>query len=274
MQPTVWVIIAIACYLAAFGLEVVGLKRRFEGRRIAVAALTLAGFVAQSIVLTTSFSTEPVPLASPAEWLFVAAWALVIVNLAAKLYLPQTPSGIVLLPVALGLVAASLAASHQPFAPERTFYFWGVAHGVLLLLGTVSMCVGFLAGLLYLWQSYALKRAKSAAAGWRLPSLEWLERINSRSLAVSTVLILLGFASGVVLSVLKQRHDSTLDYWSDPVVQSSAAMLLWLVAAEAFRLIYPAARQGRKVAYLTLASFAFVVLVVLVLTLVESGHGF
>jgi hypothetical protein len=50
-------------------------------------------------------------------------------------------------------------------------------------------------------------------------------------------------------------------------------MLLWLVAAEAFRLVYPAARRGRKVAYLTLASFAFVVITVLVLTLVESGHG-
>jgi hypothetical protein len=92
-------------------------------------------------------------------------------------------------------------------------------------------------------------------------------------LAVSTVLILLGFASGLVLSGLKLRHDSSLNLWSDPVVQSSAAMLLWLFAAEAFRVVYPAARQGRKVAYLTLASFAFVVITVLVLALVKSGHG-
>jgi hypothetical protein len=37
--------------------------------------------------------------------------------------------------------------------------------------------------------------------------------------------------------------------------------------------VYPAARQGRKVAYLTLASFVFVVITVLALTLVKSGHG-
>jgi hypothetical protein len=92
-------------------------------------------------------------------------------------------------------------------------------------------------------------------------------------LAMSTVLILLGFASGLVLSALNQRHDSSIRLWLDPVVQSSAAMLLWLFAAEAFRLVYPAARQGRKVAYLTLASFAFVVITVLVLALVDSGHG-
>ena len=61
----------------------------------------------------------------------------------------------------LGLVAASQVASHQPFAPDRTFYFWGLAHGLLLLLGTVTMCIGFLAGVMYLVQSYALKHAQS-----------------------------------------------------------------------------------------------------------------
>jgi hypothetical protein len=36
--------------------------------------------------------------------------------------------------------------------------------------------------------------------------------------------------------------------------------------------VYPAARRGQKVAYLTLASFAFVVITVLVLALIDSGH--
>jgi ABC-type uncharacterized transport system permease subunit len=257
----------------ALALELVGLKLCFSGRRAAMAAFALAGFVVHGLVLAGSFATEPVPLASPAEWLSVAAFALALVYLAAILYLPRSPSGVLLLPLVLGLVAASQVASHQPFAPDRTFYVWGLVHGLLLLFGTVAMCVGFLAGVMYLVQSYALKHAQSASSDWRLPSLEWLERVNARMLAVSTVLILLGFASGVVLSILNQRHDSSLLLWRDPVVQSSAAMLLWLFAAETFRLIYPAARRGRKVAYLTLASFAFVVITVLVLALVDSGHG-
>jgi ABC-type uncharacterized transport system permease subunit len=268
-----WMIVLVACYCAALALELIGLKSRFPGRRVAMAAFTLVGFIAHGIVLGSSFATEPVPLASAAEWLSVAAFALVLVYLAAILYLPRSPSGLLLLPLVLGLLAASHFASHQPFAPDRTFYFWGLAHGLLLLFGTVTMCIGFLAGVMYLAQSYALKHAQAASNAWRLPSLEWLERLNGRMLAVSTVLILLGFASGVVLSILKQRHDSSLNLWLDPVVQSSAAMLLWLFAAEAFRLVYPAARQGRKVAYLTLASFAFVVITVLVLAFVDSGHG-
>jgi len=269
MQSTALVGTCI-CYVAALGLEIVGAPARLAARRAGAAAL--AGWIMHSVMLAASFGTEPVPLASPSEWLLVAAWALALIYLATVLYLPQTPSGLVLLPVVLGLIAASQLASDEPFAPERTFYAWGLVHGMLLLGGTLSMCVGFLAGWLYLWQSYLVKRAR-IGGNWRLPSLEWLEQVNSRSLAISTVLILLGFVSGVVLSVLKQRHDAALNYWSDPIVQTSAAMLLWLVAAEAFRLVYPAARRGRKVAYLTLASFALVVITVLVLTLVESGHG-
>lgn len=268
-----WIVVLVACYGGALALELLGLKWRFPGRRVAMAGLALAGFIIHTIVLGGSFAHEPTPLSSPAEWLSVAAFALVLVYLAAILYLPRSPSGLLLLPLVLGLVAASQVASREPFAPDRTFYFWGLAHGMLLLLGTVTMCIGFLAGITYLAQSYALKHAHAASAGWRLPSLEWLEGVNGRMLAVSTVLILLGFASGVVLSILNQRHDASLLLWRDPVVQSSAAMLLWLVAAEAFRLVYPAARQGRKVAYLTLASFAFVLITVLVLALVDSGHG-
>ncbi len=241
-----WIIVVVACYGAALALELTGLKWRFPGRRVAMAACALVGFIVHGFALASSFSHEPTPLSSPAEWLSVAAFALVLVYLAAILYLPRSPSGLLLLPLVIALLAASQVASRQPFAPDRTFYFWGLTHGLLLLFGTVTMCVGFFAGVTYLVQSYALKHARSASAGRRLPSLEWLEGVNGRMLAVSTVLILLGFASGVVLSILNQRHDASLLLWRDPVVQSSAAMLLWLVAAEAFRLVYPAARRGRK----------------------------
>jgi ABC-type uncharacterized transport system permease subunit len=109
--------------------------------------------------------------------------------------------------------------------------------------------------------------------GLRLPSLEWLERVNSRTLAISTVLIALGFITGIVMSVVIHRGESAYVLWADPVVVSLAAMLVWLIAAEAFRLIYPAARQGRKVAYLTLASFVFLVIAIGSFTMLDNVHG-
>src|SRR5689334_21759135 len=116
---------------------------------------------------------------------------------------------------------------------------------------------------MYLLQSYALKNPRFANGRLRLRSLESLERLNSRSLGLSTLLIAIGVASGVALSLSAHHGGAAIALWSEPVVISSAAMLAWLVAAEIFRWVYPAARQGRKVAYLTLASFLFLMVTVI-----------
>ena len=49
--------------------------------------------------------------------------------------------------------------------------------------------------------------------------------------------------------------------WTDPVVLSSGALFAWVSAATVFESFYKPARQGKKVAYLTLASFVFLGLV-------------
>ena len=263
-----------ACYALGLGLELIGLKRRAVWHRAALIGVTAAGVLAHTLYLGyRSAQSSDLPASTAAEWLLLAAWVLAVLYLAALFYLPRTPTGLVLLPIVLGLVIGSRWASAQPLAPEGTFYVWNMFHGVVLLLGTVAVCIGFLAGLMYLVQSYALKHVRSPANGLRLPSLEWLERVNSRTLGLSAVLIALGFASGLVMSIAIHRSEAAYTLWTDPVVLSLAAMLIWLVAAEVFRLVYPAARRGRKVAYLTLASFVFLVIALASLMLLDTVHG-
>ncbi|MEX0585010.1 MAG: hypothetical protein WD176_00095, partial [Pirellulales bacterium] len=60
--------------------------------------------------------------------------------------------------------------------------------------------------------------------------------------------------------------------WTDPVVLSSSVLVGWMVAAWLFNHLYKPAQQGRKVAYLTVASFVFLV-IVLVSMLAPSKHG-
>jgi hypothetical protein len=263
-----------ACYAIAFALEVAGLKRRFAWHRAALLGITTAGFTAQTLFLANlAAAPKAAPLSSSAEWLLVAAWVLVLVYLGAIVNLPRAATGLILLPIILGLVGASWYANDQPLAPERASRFWGDLHGWLLLLGTVAVCVGFSAGVMYLLQAYWLKHRRPPSDELRLPSLEWLERINTGSLALSALLIGLGFLSGLILSTLKHRGESTYTLWSDPVVLSLAAMTLWLIVAELFRLVYPAARRGRKVAYLTLASFGFMLIVLTSLLLMDNVHS-
>jgi ABC-type uncharacterized transport system permease subunit len=269
--------ISIVCFAASYAialvLEVIGLRRRPVWMRLAVIASTVAGLAAHTLYLAYFAADASVLPMSAVEWVLMAAWVLAVVYVAALFYLPRTPTGVVLLPIILALIGGSLFADPAPLAAQRSFVLWGLFHGVVLLLGTVSVCIGFLAGLMYVVQSYALKHRRSPTNGLRLPSLEWLERINSRALGVSAVLIALGFASGLVMSLGLHRDEATYTLWNDPVVWTLAAMLLWLVAAEVFRLVYPAARRGRKVAYLTLASFVFLVIALASLMLVDSAHG-
>jgi ABC-type uncharacterized transport system permease subunit len=273
MPPGTLILCSAAAYAISLAVELLGLKRRFAWHRFTLCAVTMTAVLAHTVHLIKNATNNSALPISTADWLLWAAWLIAIVYFAALFYLPRSPTGVVLLPITLGLILSSHWASTEPLASGQSLHIWGMVHGLMLLAGTVTVCIGFLAGLMYLAQSYALKHARSSANGLRLPSLEWLERINSRTLIVSALLIALGFISGVVMSIAKHRGEATYALWTDPVVLSLAAMMLWLVAAEVFRLVYPAARQGRKVAYLTLASFVFLVIALTSFTLLDTVHG-
>lgn len=274
MLSDISIICFAACYAIALALELASLKVHFPWRRGWLLIVISAGLLAHSLHLwARAGESQATPLSSPAEWLLLAAGVLVLVYLGALVNIPRAASGVFLLPLVLGLIVASLVASNEAFAPEQASLFWRRLHGAVLLLGTVSVCVGFSAGLMYLIQSYWLKHRRAPDSELRLPSLEWLERTNTAALGVSTLLIGLGFVSGLILSRLRHRGEAGYELWSDPVVWSLAAMFVWLVTAEVFRLTYPAARRGRKVAYLTLASFGFLVIALAAFVFVDKVHA-
>ena len=69
----------------------------------------------------------------------------------------------------------------------------------------------------------------------------------------------IGFVSGLILNAINHRREVDALPWTDPVVWSSGLLLAWMLAAAVFSALYRPARQGRKIAYLTLASFMFLV---------------
>ena len=274
MPSGVSVICFAASYLAALLFEVVGLKVRFGWHRLVMLVFAVAGLVAHTWYLGSRAAASPqAPFATLFDWCLLAAWVLAVVYLLMVFYTPRSAVGLFVLPLTLVLIAAAQLASRAPFAAAETSRVWGMIHAGALLLGTVAVCIGFLAGLMYLIQSYRLKRSLPPLVNFRLPSLEWLERVNGRSLALSTLTMAVGFFSGVLLTNMQQSDGVDHSLWIDPVVLSLAGMLVWLVAAEVFRLVYPAARRGRKVAYLPLAAFVFLVLMFLAVTQLDTLHS-
>ena len=89
---------------------------------------------------------------------------------------------------------------------------------------------------------------------------------------LSALLVGVGFLAGTILNVINRGGSATLP-WTDPVIGSSAMMLAWLAAAAVFNAVYQPARRGRKVAYLTIVNFVFLVIAIGVLVLVNNEHG-
>jgi ABC-type uncharacterized transport system permease subunit len=256
MLQGVGIICFAGSYAVALALELSRLLFRSGVRGAVMLLFAGAGLVAHSAFLYyRAVKTTGSPLSSERDWYLVAAWVLVVIYLYLVYYHPRTPFGLFLLPLALGLVGAGVLADKTPFDQGRASRVWGMIHGASILLATVSVLVGFAAGLMYLAQARRLKRKLPPFRSLRLPSLEWLQRANSRAIVVSVLMLGVGVLSGMVLNRVRATHLS----WGDPIVFSTTAMFAWLLVAAVVGAVYRPAREGRKVAYLTVVSFVFLV---------------
>ena len=140
------------------------------------------------------------------------------------------------------------------------------------MLAVVSVLIGFVAGLMYLAQSRRLKHKRLPGGRLLLPSLEWLQRANSHAIVTSLLMLGMGILSGMVLNLINIGNEAGRLPWNDPVVLSTWLMFLWLLAAVVAIAVYRPARQGRKVAYLTVASFVFLLIMLAAGLLMNSRH--
>jgi hypothetical protein len=77
-------------------------------------------------------------------------------------------------------------------------------------------------------------------------------------------LLAIGLISGIAINWTNPADDTLssgrIIAWSNPVIWSSGILFSWLLIVSVFNFCYQPSRQGRKVAYLVIASFLFLVL--------------
>jgi hypothetical protein len=264
----------VASYAVALLLELSRLVLRSPARILGTLGFTAAGILAQTIYIALRTSSSPdqaPPLSGWFDWLLLVAWGVAIAYLLSLLRRPQAAYGVFMLPLVLVLIAvASLFRHAEPFPRGQAQYVWGIVHGLALMLGSVVVMLGFIAGVMYLVQSSRLKRKLPPQRGLKLPSLEWLQQATQRALLCSSGLLAAGLLAGVVLNLLQRQAGMP---WTDPVVWTSGILFVWLIVVLVFESMYKPAVQGRKVAYLTLASFVFLALVLGMVLLGPSRHA-
>lgn len=218
-------------------------------------------------VITADWGREIGRLATWTDWSLLLALGLAVCFLVMYVRRPDTIVGLFFLPAVLLLIALAVALRDQPpFSRGQAFQVWRLIHALGMATGSAIVIIGFLGGVMYLVQSRRLKR-KRAGGFLRLPTLESLQNLSRGCLLSSTVAVGIGVAAGVVMNLNRWGQVG----WTDGGVLLSGAMFVWLLLASLFEMVYAPARRGRKIAYLTLASFGFLVLVMF--AVLRSSHG-
>ncbi len=263
-----------SCYALVWGSELARLRFAWAGPLRLRLVLTGAGWLAHTLQLAYLAWWEShvrgwSVWSNWHDWALLGAWVLIGAYLGLAFRRGKSAIGLFLLPTALLLLAvAHVVRDWPPFSRSQAVSIWQTVHGGSLLLGTVGVFLGFASGLMYLIHSYRLRHRILNSVRFQLPSLEWLQRFSRETLWISTAALAVGLLAGVVLN-LSQPEPRVM--WMDLVVVSSALLLVWLLAVCVFEALYKPARQGRKVAYLTLANFVFLGIVLLVV--LWGGHG-
>jgi hypothetical protein len=255
--------ISVVCFAASYAValacEALRPALRSGVRGIAMLGFAAAGLLAHTLFLVWRAATEPsIPLSSPFDWYLLAAWLLAAGSLWLTITQPRTPVGLFVLPVVLMLVGAAQLSSRQPFPQSPATQIWGAIHGMFNLAASVAVLLGAVAGGMWLIQAGRLARKRAPVQGFRMPSLERLAHVTSRTPGIAAWTAAAGFVSGIVLNAVnRQRGLLETVPWNDPVVVRMAAVVVWLVTADA--LVHAARRRAegpRAAAWLALARAA------------------
>ena len=255
--------ISVVCFAASYAValacEASRLLFRSGVRGAAMVGFAVAGLFAHTLFLLWRAVNEPsVPLSSEFDWYLLAAWLLAAGSLWLTLANPKTPVGLFFLPIVLLLIGRAEMSSRAPFPQSPATQAWGMIHGSFNLAASVAVAVGAIAGLMWLIQAGRLARKTSPVRGFRMPSLEKLAALTSRSMLVAASTGAAGFLSGMVLNAINQQRGllETVP-WTDPVVLRMGLLVVWLIIAAVISRLLSRRPEGPRVsAWLSLVSLA------------------
>ena len=265
-----------ASYFVVLVLELLRLAGRIPGQRLFVITMMSVGLFTHICYLLLRATTlegveersrEVGLLATWSDWSLLIALGLASAFFVLYLRRPDTIISFFFLPAVMSLLGLAIAlADRPPFSRTEAVEVWRSVHAIAMMEGSTAVLIGFLAGIMYLVQSRRLKQ-KRAGSSFRLPTLEFLGRLNRRCLVGSTTAVAIGLIAGVVMNLNRWGSIG----WTDRGVLLSTLLLIWLLIATGVEYFYAPASRGRKAVYLTLASGGFLVLAMIgVLT---TSHG-
>jgi len=262
---------AIAMYLlSAAGYLVFFIKP--EKKRIADAALWSAflGFVLHFIYFILRWSESGrIPVTSFFEAINALGMGIILVFLLMELRYRIPSLGTFILPLVLVLMspAAVISGRIEGLNPILRSAWLGI-HTSLAVLGDAAFAFSFIVSVMYLLQERQLKHKHLGTIFHRLPPLDIMDTIGYRALSIGWPLYTLGMVTGSIWA-----ESAWGSYWSwDP--KETWSLIVWVVYLVLLHL-RTIGWRGRKMAYLSIAGFVFVLISFFVVSRAGIGkHSF
>lgn len=178
--------------------------------------------------------------------------------------------GAFVLPWCAAACGAAVTLAEPSLAPldERLRSYWLNIHPVLLMAAYAVMANAFGVGLAFLIQERQLKSRKPSELCYRLPSLDELDRLVGRIVAVALPVLVLGLGVGMVWS--SQQWGRA---WSWEPKQTLGALTALLYAGYLWMRHVRGIRGARPV-LVSMAGFACVLLTLFGAELFSGRHGY
>jgi ABC-type uncharacterized transport system permease subunit len=181
---------------------------------------------------------------------------------------PITSLGIFMLPFVFVLSLASALHPPQPLSSGSFRGGWLLIHIASTMLGYTGLFLTSVGAIMYLIQERELKSRKPRAFYYRLPPLEFCDKLYYKSLVFGLVFLSLGILTGVVWASRTWRGPWQLD----PKIVAS--VVTWIIYLVLFSTRLSGSGHRRRAAYLAIFGFAAVMVTFLGISFLSSQHGF
>jgi ABC-type transport system involved in cytochrome c biogenesis permease subunit len=241
--------------------------------------LLLLGVLSHTFVIgMQTMEVRHVPFANPSRAVSTFVWLLTLSYLYLELTTDERAMGVFILPIIVGLqlipVLSPGVENRDPVLDSP--WFW--VHVSSLLFAYASFGLAGVLGLTYMLQFKEIKKKHLGYFYTRLPSLQILDRMNSRATVTGWAFLTLGLIVGVVWTFEAKKlapANSNLQEigFYDPKVLF--AVLTWAVYSFAVLARNTMGWTGRRAAWLSTVGFIIVMLnFVPVSYFVETSHTF
>jgi ABC-type transport system involved in cytochrome c biogenesis permease subunit len=269
----------LVLYAAAGIVYAIHFARRDSTTGRAATTLLLLGALVHTFVIgMQTMEVRHVPFANPSRAVSTFVWLLTLSYLYLELTTDERSMGVFILPVVIGLQAIPAIYPGTEYADPVLDSPWFWVHVSSLLFAYASFGLAGVLGLIYMLQFKEIKKKHLGYFYTRLPSLQILDVMNSRAVAVGWLFLTFGVVVGVVWTAEARAiapNDPNLRAMSLDDPKIFIALLTWGVYSFAMFARRTLAWSGRRAARLSAIGFGFVMLNFLLINyFVTTSHSF